>query len=147
METTKITSRNFYEALCTLATEGQLTFVNTEDEIVEITAEELKAWAEKNIAQLDKRNETARARTEKKKAEGDALTELVYEALTNEFATIADIAACVDTDEEVSIAKVQYRVAQLAKTGRAEKGSITIPGSEGVKSRVLVAYRRCGDVE
>lgn len=138
----KVTNRNFYEALITLATEGQLTFVNTEDELVEITAEELKAWAEKSIAQLDKRNETARARTEKKKAEGDALTELVYDALSDEFETIADITAKID-DDDVSIAKVQYRITQLAKAGRAEKGSITIPGGEGIKSRVLVAYRRC----
>lgn len=142
METIKITNRNYFEAMVTLATEGQLTFVNAEGEVVEITAEELKIWAEKNIAQLDKRNESARARTEKKRAEGDALTETVYEALTDEFETIADIAARIDA-EDVSVAKVQYRVAQLAKTGRAEKGTVTIPGSEGVKARTLVAYKRC----
>lgn len=142
METIKITNRNYFEAMVTLATEGQLTFVNAEGEVVEITAEELKTWAEKNIAQLDKRNESARARTEKKRAEGDALTETVYEALTDEFETIADIAARIDA-EDVSVAKVQYRVAQLAKTGRAEKGTVTIPGGEGVKARTLVAYKRC----
>lgn len=142
METIKITNRNYFEAMVTLATEGQLTFVNAEGEVVEITAEELKTWAEKNIAQLDKRNESARARTEKKRAEGDALTETVYEALTDEFETIADIAARIDV-EDVTVSKVQYRVAQLAKAGRAEKGTVTIPGSEGTKARVLVAYRRC----
>lgn len=136
-----ITNRNYFEAMVTLATEGQLTFVNAEGEVVEITAEELKTWAEKNIAQLDKRNESARARTEKKRAEGDALTETVYDALTDEFETIADIAARID-DEEVSVAKVQYRVAQLAKAGRAEKGSVTIPAIEGQKARTLVAYRK-----
>lgn len=136
-----ITNRNYFEAMVTLATEGQLTFVNAEGEVVEITAEELKTWAEKNIAQLDKRNESARARTEKKRAEGDALTETVYETLTDEFETIADIAARID-DEEVSVAKVQYRVAQLAKAGRAEKGSVTIPAIEGQKARTLVAYRK-----
>lgn len=143
METIKITNRNYFEAMVTLATEGQLTFVNAEGEVVEITAEELKTWAEKNIAQLDKRNESARARTEKKRAEGDALTETVYEALTDEFETIADIAARIDA-EDVSVSKVQYRVAQLAKAGRAEKGTVTISGSEGTKARVLVAYKKLG---
>lgn len=143
METIKITNRNYYEALCTLATEGTLTYVNAEGVSAEITAEELKAWAEKNIAQLDKRNESARARTEKKRTEGDALTEIVYEALTDEFETIADIAARIDA-EDVSVSKVQYRVAQLAKAGRAEKGTVTIPGGEGIKARTLVAYKKLG---
>ena len=138
---TKITARNYFESLITLATEGQLTFVNAEGETVEITAEELKAWAEKNIAQLDKRNESARARTEKKRAEGDALTETVYEALTDELETIADIAARIDA-EDVSVSKVTYRLGQLVKMGRASKGNITIPASEGVKARTLTAYAR-----
>lgn len=142
METIKITNRNYFEAMVTLATEGQLTFVNAEGEVVEITAEELKTWAEKNIAQLDKRNESARVRTEKKRAEGDALTETVYEALTDEFETIADIAARIDA-EDVSVAKVTYRLGQLVKMGRASKDNITIPGGEGAKARVLTAYKRC----
>lgn len=141
METIKITNRNYFEAMVTLATEGQLTFVNAEGEVVEITAEELKTWAEKNIAQLDKRNESARARTEKKRAEGDALTETVYEALTDEFATIADIAARIDA-EDVSLSKVTYRLGQLVKMGRASKGNITIPGADGQKARTLVGYAK-----
>lgn len=134
------TNRDFYSALITLATTGSLAYTTDEGD-VEISAEELKAWAEKNIDQIDRRNEKARERTAARKAEGDELTELVYEALTDEFETIADIAARVDA-EDISVSKVQYRVGQLAKTGRAEKGNITIPGGEGIKARTLVAYRK-----
>lgn len=135
---TKITTRNFFESLITLATEGALTFTDAEGNVVEITAEELKAWAEKNIAQLDKRNETARARTEKKKAEGDALLELVYDAVSaDEFETIADIAARVDA-EDMSVAKVQARLATLLKADRVVKDTVKVEGSKGPR----VAYKR-----
>lgn len=141
MENKVITTRNYFEALITLATKGQLVFTNAEGEEIEIVAEDLKTWAEKNIAQLDRRNETARARAEKKRVEGDALMELVYEALTDEFATIADITARVDA-EDVTVAKTQFRLKALFDAGRIEKGTVTIPGGEGQRARALVAYKR-----
>lgn len=133
----KITNRNYYEALITLGTEGRLAFTNAEDEVVEISAEELVTWAEKNIAQLDKRNETARVRTEKKKAESDELTEVVYDAVSDEFETIADIAARVDV-EDISVSKVQARLAKLLAAERVVKDTVKVEGSKSPR----VAYKR-----
>ena len=51
----------------------------------------LKNFAEKKLKQLDKRNETARKRAEKKKAEGDALMTAVLNTLSDEPMSREDV--------------------------------------------------------
>lgn len=136
----KITKREMYEALITLATTGVLAYEG-EDGRVEIMGDELKAFAENEIELLDKKAAKAKERAATKRAEGDELTAAVRDALSDEFESIADIAARVE-GADVSVAKVQYRLGQLAKNGEAEKSELTIPASEGGKARKLVGYRR-----
>ena len=95
-------------------------------------------FCEKEIEALDKKAAKAKETAAKKKAEGDELTERVFEALTDEFECIACITNKIE-DEDVSIAKVQYRLGQLVKQDRAEKMEITIE-SDG-KKRKAMAYR------
>ena len=60
----------------------------------------------------------------------------VYDALSDdEFESIADIAARVEGDE-VTIAKVSYRLTQLVKAGKAIKDDIKI------EKRTVKGYKR-----
>ena len=138
----KITKRNVYEALINLVETGELAYT-TDEGSVTVTGDELKAFAENEIALLDKKAVKAKERAAAKKTEADELTETVAAAMTEEFESIATIAARIE-GEDVSAAKVAYRLRKLVEAGRAEKGELTIPGGEGVKARKVVAYRICG---
>ena len=130
----KITKREMFEALVEAANGAEFKF----------TAEELIAFAENEIALLDKKAVKAKERAATKKAEGDELTEAVRAAMSaEEFEPIADIAARIE-GEDVTVAKVQYRLTQLVKNGEAEKEQITIPGGEGQKARKIMAYKLIG---
>lgn len=101
------------------------------------------AWAEKKIAQLDHKAEKAKETAAKKKAEGDALTDAVLEAVGEDFETIADIAARIE-GEDVTVSKVSYRLNALSKAEnpRVEKGELVIEGDG--KKRKVVGYRLIG---
>ena len=124
---------------------GIKTYFETNEFVEGLSEEVIVEFCEKEIATLDRKAEKSREAAAKRKSEGDALTALVKEALTDELQTIADITVKVaESDPEVTVAKVQYRLNQLAKPengGVAEKGEIVIEGSEGVKSRKVVAYK------
>ena len=102
--------------------------------------EEVVAFFENEITNLDKRAERSRATAAKKREAGDVLMEAVKGALTEDFQTIADIAALIE-GEEITASKVTYRLNVLAKEGYAEKADVQIPATEGVKARVVKAYR------
>ena len=98
-------------------------------------------WADvinHEIELLDKKAATAKATAAKKKVEGDALTDAVAAVLTDELQTIADIAAQVEGDD-VTVAKVQYRLNQLVGNGKARKEQVTVSG-DGSKARKLMSY-------
>ena len=101
--------------------------------------EEVVAFFENEITNLDKRAERSRATAAKKREAGDVLMEAVKGALTEDFQTIADIAALIE-GEEITASKVTYRLNVLAKEGYAEKADVQIPATEGVKARVVKAY-------
>lgn len=90
------------------------------------------------IELLDNKAAKAKANAAKKKVEGDALTDAVAAALTDELTIIADIAEKVEFDGEVSVAKVQYRLNALEKAGKARKEQITV--GEGTSKRKLMAF-------
>lgn len=128
----KITKREMYEALVEAAKGGDFKY----------TAEDVITFAENEIALLDKKATKAKERAATKAAEGDALTAIVADALTDEFQSIADIAAVVaESDGDATVSKVTYRLTQLVKNGKAEKTELTIPGGEGVKTRKIQGYR------
>ena len=127
---TKISKRSFYEAIIEAMKTGECSIAPT------LIAE----FCEKEIAALDRKSEKAKERAAEKRAAGDALTETVAAALTGEFESIADIAARVD-DPEATANKIAYRLNQLAKVNRAEKGEIVIPATETSKARRVVGYR------
>ena len=108
-----------------------------------ITVEDIVAFCENEIDLLDKKALKAKERAAAKKAEGDALTDAVKAALTSELETRDVIAARVAETfgEDASVAKVGYRLTQLAKAEVAVSEDIKIPGGEGQKTRVVKGYR------
>ena len=123
--TDKLTDRKIYTAIA----EGTFEDLDT-DTVV--------AWAEKKIAQLDHKAEKAKETAAAKRADGDALANAVMATITNEFQTIADIAAQIE-DENATVSKIAYRLNAAAKAGTLEKGEVLVEG-DGKKRRV-VAYR------
>lgn len=135
----KMTKRNVYEALINYANSGHMFYSDGEDEVV-VTAEALAAFAENEIALLDKKAVKAKERAATKRAEGDELTDAVRAVLTDELQTTGDIAVKIE-GEDVTVAKVSNRLTRLVNAGEAIKEQVTIPGTDGQKSRKIMAYK------
>lgn len=88
--------------------------------------EVLKAFAEKKIAQLDKRNATAKVRAERKRTEGDQLVDAVYAFVTDEPQNRAQIAAAFNAANgtDFSDAKIGARLSKLAREGKVVKQEV-----------------------
>ena len=123
--TEKITERKIYTAI-------------VEGTFEDLDVDTVVAWAEKKIAQLDHKAAKAKENAEKKKAEGDALTDAVLASLTTEFEPIAEIASRIEGDD-VTLSKVSYRLNAAYKAGKIEKGEVVLTGEKG--KRKVVAYR------
>lgn len=86
-------------------------------------------FIEKQVDQLKAKAEKAKSRAEEKKLEGDALREVVYNALTNEPQTIDAITDIVaENCADVTKAKVTARLTQLVKLGEATKEQVKVEG-------------------
>ena len=130
----KITKREMFEAIIEAAKGAEFKY----------TAEDVVAFAENEIALLDKKAIKAKERAATKRAEGDELTAAVRAAMsTEDFEPIAEIAARIE-GEDVTVAKVTYRLTQLVKNGEAEKQELTIAGGEGQKARKVQGYKLIG---
>ena len=128
-----MTKREVFEAIITATNAGSLS-------VEGMTSEEVVAFFENEIGNLDKRAERSRATAAKKREAGDALTETVKSILTDDFQTIADIAAQIE-GEDVTASKVTYRLNALVKEGYAEKADVQVPGVDGAKARVVKAFK------
>ena len=83
---------------------------------------------------LEHRAATARTRKAEK---DDEVMSAVMEALTGaeDFMTIGDVVAKID-NEDITAAKVQYRLTKLTKDGVAESTDVKVGGN-----RILKAYK------
>ena len=131
--TTKITKRDRYTSIIDI-----LKDVNADADLV--------AFCEGEVALLDKKSAKAKETAAAKKTEVDTLTESIKDALgtlaDGAYATIADVTAMVGADdEEVTPAKVSYRLSQLVKAGLAEKTEVAVSNAEGKKNRKIAGYR------
>lgn len=133
----KVTKRNVLDVLVAAVDAGDIVL----DTYGDVTAEDVRNYAVNEIALLDKRAERAKERAAKTKAEGDELTEVLYEALGADFEPIPDILARIE-GEDITAAKIAVRLKRLADDGRAERSEIKVKAADGGKSRTLVAYRK-----
>ena len=83
----------------------------------------LQGFAQKKLAQLDKRNASAKVRAERKRAEGDQLTDAVLAFVTDEPQNRAQIAAAFNAANgtDFSDAKIGARLSKLARGGQIAK--------------------------
>lgn len=103
--------------------------------------EDLAKVIEHEIELLDAKSSKAKARAAEKKAENDALTDIVFSVLGEDFETIPAITDKVlEADETATVSKVQYRLVQLTKSGMAESSDIKV--SDGTKTRTLKGYKK-----
>ena len=91
--------------------------------------DELLGFIDNELAILEKRKAAASERAAKKRAESDALTDKIYEALGDEPMTIDAILEVV-ADEDVTRNKVTARLSKLVKAERVAKESIKIDGNK-----------------
>lgn len=125
MENVKITKRTILTAIAEYVATHEDFEVTVDD--VTVTAEDVDAYVTTTIEQIDKKNEAAKARNAKKKAEGDALRTAIANVLTNEFQTIAQIADQLDV-EDATPAKISARLTQLVKAQEAHKTDVKVDG-------------------
>ena len=129
----KITKKQMFE--------GMVAYFRGEE--TEIAEESFAEFCLAQIADLDKKAAKAKERAQKKKDEGDALTDLVYSVMTYEFQTGADIAAEVlaqlEEGTDVTAAKVTARITKLVNAGAVVKEQVTVE-CEGKKSKKM-AYK------
>ena len=117
----KITEREIYNSILN----------GTADQTV------LCEFAEKKLAQLDKRNLSAAKRAAAKREAGSEITEAVYAVLGNEPMTRNQVVSAMGTD--LSVAKIGARLSALVKEGRVQKETIKVAGEDG-KTKSAVAY-------
>lgn len=131
MTTVKVTKRERYESIKAL--------VEAVGAVEGIDTDGIVAFCDKEIATLDTRAEKAKERAAEKRAEGDELQAAVLAALTDELASRQEITDRIE-GEDVTLAKVGYRLTALVKQGLAVKEEIAITGEDG-KSKKVAAYR------
>ena len=143
MTTVKITKREKLDTLIGLL-DGTLSF---DDESVD--CDMLIAFCENEKKLLDKKAASAKAAAAKKKETADELTDVVFNALTEEYASIPDITAVVkETVADATIGKVQNRLNKLAQAGKAVKAQAKVnDGGEGAKTRKIVVYALATETE
>jgi hypothetical protein len=139
MEKTTVTARARFEEIIDLA---QLA---AENGFEGFDFEGMVAFAQKEIGKLDKKAAKAKETAAAKKAEGDVLTQIVLDCLTDEVEAIAVITervAAQEGCEDVTVGKVQYRLGALAREGKAVKGEVVITATETSKKRTVSGYSR-----
>lgn len=138
----KITKRMMFEAIVNYVENGNFEIVMDEENLIQIPLEDLKDFAENEIALLDKKAAKAKETAARKKNETDELADIVAQVLTDEFEPIADIAARVaEAAPDATIAKVTYRLNKLVNLGIAVKEPIKVGGEDGKKARTVQGFK------
>ena len=134
----KITKREMFEALVNYVNGEHMAF-EKEGEMVIVMLEDLKTFAENEIALLDKKSVKAKERAAAKKAEADELMDKIKAVLTGEYQTTADLVIAID-DGEATAGKVQARLKKLVDIGVVEKTDMK------VDKRTIKGYRLIGEM-
>lgn len=142
MATIKITEAQMFEAIKSMIETGVFQYQAAEG-TMEVDSDEVAAFCEKKLDALARKAAKARETAASKKAEGDELTEIIYQHVSEEPITIEDMVAALD-DETVTRGKVQYRLSALAKEGRVVKTEVSTTGADG-KKRHVAAYALPGE--
>ena len=137
-KTTKITKRDNYNTLRECVLDHMDWFEEGE-------ADQLVAFIDKELENLDKRAANAKKYAAKNKASADALTEAALDVLTeaDAYMTIPQIVAAINANGENADAtpqKLTYRLSKLVEAGNIEKETKSIK-EEGKTARKVNVYR------
>lgn len=92
-----------------------------------VTAEDVIAYCDTTIEQLEKKAAKAKEKAAEKKDKGDELRETVLAVLTDELQTRDQIFAQIeDEDGELTVAKIGARLTQLVNAGLAVKEDVKV---------------------
>lgn len=127
----KITKRERYEEIKTLLADNA----------------DIVAFCDNEIALLDGKAAKAKERAAAKKAEADELEVAVANVLTDELQTIADITDQITDIEDVTIAKVTYRLRKLVENGTAVKEEISVEVNGKKSKKMGYSLANVGDAE
>ncbi len=143
MATEKITKKNCLESIIEILKATENAGVELPGKV---SYNDMIAYAEGEIAALDKKAAQAQKRAAEKKAQGDDLREKVLEAVPYEAAiAIDDIVEALD-DPNVTRNMVISRLNQLGEkrgTGQVTQEDVEIATPDG-KTRKVSGYRRIG---
>ena len=108
----------------------------------------LIAYANRKLAQLDKRNETARKRTVKKREKNNELTQVVFNVLTEVPMSRFDILDAVIEaggypEGTMTVGKIGYQLNKLVREGQIAK-QIAIAETEDGEVKQITVYSRPG---
>lgn len=120
-EKKKMTKKEYFEAIIKVLSEDNHT--------------DLINFCQDQIVLLDNKSKKAKEKAVEKKANGDALRQLVQDTLTQEYQTISEIYSKIGNQEQYSKAKVTSRLTQLVKAGLADKTDIKI------ENRTIKGYK------
>ena len=109
-EKKKMTKKEYFEAIIKVLSEDNHT--------------DLINFCQDQIVLLDNKSKKAKEKAVEKKANGDALRQLVQDTLTQEYQTISEIYSKIGDQEQYSKAKITARLTQLVKAGLADKTDI-----------------------
>lgn len=117
MTTNKITKKDFYNAIIALA----------EGNAIDIATDDIVAFANKEIAALERKAAKAKETAAKKKSEDDPIMAAVLEVLeaNDDFLTIPAVTAAIGV-EDYTTSKVQYRLNALVKAEQAETTDLKV---------------------
>lgn len=129
----KFTKKDLYNAIIVLADA-------VVGDVDGITGADLKAFAEKEIAALERKALKAKETAAKKKNDADPIMDAVMAVLTDadDYLTIAQVTAAVNVEDYTS-SKVQSRLTSLVKADKATSTDIKV-GEKG-KTRTIKAYK------
>ena len=126
----KLTKKDYFMALRAM--------VEGIEAVGEIPADEVLAFIDKSVEQLDAKAARAKEKAAEKKVEGDALRAAVQAVLTAELQTISEITAQVDA-EDVTNSKVTNRLTQLVNAEIARKEQVKTADGRKVMGYALAA--------
>lgn len=111
----KLTKKDFYAAIRGMVEDVEM--------VGEIPADEVLAFIDKTVVQMDAKAARAKEKAEEKRAEGDELRTAVEAVLTEKLQTIDAITAQVDI-ADITKSKVTARLTQLVRADIARKEQV-----------------------
>ena len=117
----KLTKKDFYAAI------KEFIVMSEETKVGNLDAEEVIAFIDKTVEQIENKAAKAKEKAAEKKNEGDEIFKAVVEALTEELQTIDVITEAVVAatgDEEITKSKVTARLTKAVNADMARKEQV-----------------------